>query len=102
MEKLVWHKINCSGEIPGPRYGHSAQILGSRMFLFGGKGPNSIVYKDVFFLDLIEWVWVPVKAISASPLARYCNINFLLLLSYHKENFCPDFFMLLRLWVERL
>ena len=71
VEKLVWHKITCSGEIPGPRYGHSAHILGSRMFLFGGKGPNSIVYKDVYFLDLIEWVWVPVKAISASPLARY-------------------------------
>jgi len=41
------------------------------MFLFGGKGPNSIVYKDVYFLDLVEWVWVPVKAISASPLARF-------------------------------
>mmetsp|Transcript_10166 Transcript_10166/g.13986 ORF Transcript_10166/g.13986 Transcript_10166/m.13986 type:complete len:343 (-) Transcript_10166:92-1120(-) len=71
VEKLIWHKISCSGEIPGPRYGHSAQILGSRMFLFGGKGPNSIVYKDVYFLDLVEWVWVPVKAISASPLARF-------------------------------
>ena len=28
-EKLQWHKITCSGELPGPRYGHTAHILGS-------------------------------------------------------------------------
>ena len=70
VEKLVWHKISCSGEIPSPRYGHSAHILGSRMFVFGGKGPGDIVYKDVYFLDLLEWVWVPVNTISLTPPAR--------------------------------
>lgn len=70
IEKLMWHKVTCSGEHPGPRYGHSAHILGSRMFIFGGKGPRDIVYKDVYFLDLIEWVWVPVNTISNCPPPR--------------------------------
>lgn len=70
-KKLVWHKISCTGELPGPRYGHSAHIIGSRMFIFGGKGPKEVVYKDVFFLDLVDWVWVPVNSISTPPLGRF-------------------------------
>eukprot|EP01038_Epipyxis_sp_PR26KG_P015540 gene15540-20981_t len=75
VEKLNWHKINCSGDIPGPRYGHTAHILGSRMFIFGGKGPNNVVYKDVYFLDLTEWVWVPVNAISQTPPPRFFHAS---------------------------
>lgn len=71
VENLVWHQVNCSGDLPGPRYGHSAHVLGSRMFVFGGKGPGETVYKDVYFLDLVEWVWVPVNVISEMPLPRY-------------------------------
>lgn len=70
VEKLLWYPVNCSGELPGPRYGHSAHVLGSRMFIFGGKGPGDTVYKDVYFLDLLEWVWVPVNSISTPPAAR--------------------------------
>ena len=62
--------MTCSGEIPGPRYGHSSHILGSRMFVFGGKGPKEVLYKDLYFLDLVEWVWVPVHPISSVPLPR--------------------------------
>lgn len=69
--KLNWHKVNCTGDLPGPRYGHSAHIIGTRMFIFGGKGPKDVVYKDVYFLDLVEWVWVPVNTISNAPPARF-------------------------------
>ena len=71
VEKLKWRKINCNGQIPGPRYGHSAQLIGSRMFIFGGKGPSGVLYKDVFFLDLETWIWVSVKAVSAGPSPRF-------------------------------
>jgi N-acetylneuraminic acid mutarotase len=54
-EKLVWHKMPCSGQIPPPRYGHSAHLIGSRMFIFGGKGPADEYYKDIYFLDLVDW-----------------------------------------------
>ena len=62
--------INFLGEIPSGRYGHSAEILGSRMFIFGGKGENGIIHKDVYFLDLVEWIWVPVSTLSTGPSAR--------------------------------
>mmetsp|Transcript_7680 Transcript_7680/g.8384 ORF Transcript_7680/g.8384 Transcript_7680/m.8384 type:complete len:356 (-) Transcript_7680:842-1909(-) len=74
-EKLIWHKIPCTGEVPGPRYGHSCHLLGSRMFIFGGKGPRDVVYKDVYFLDLIEWVWVPVNTISNAPAPRFMHAS---------------------------
>jgi host cell factor len=87
VEKLVWHKMVCSGQIPGPRYGHSAHIFGSRMFIFGGKGPGGVVYNDVYFLDLIEWIWVPVSSVGSSPSARYAYliayINETVLYMYH-------------------
>ena len=70
-ERLVWHHIKCSGEIPGKRYGHTAHLLGSRMFIFGGKGPGNEYYKDVYFLDLVEWVWVAVSTISQGPSPRF-------------------------------
>lgn len=70
-EKLAWHKMPCSGQIPSPRYGHTAHLIGSRMFIFGGKGPNDVYYKDVYFLDLVDWIWVAVSTVSAGPAARF-------------------------------
>ena len=70
-EKLVWHKMPCSGQVPPPRYGHSSALIGSRMFIFGGKGPNGDTYKDVYFLDLVDWIWVAVNTVSAGPSARF-------------------------------
>jgi len=74
-EKLVWHEMKCSGQIPGPRYGHSAHLFGSRMFIFGGKGPAGEHYKDVFFLDLVEWVWVAVNTVSQGPSPRFYHAS---------------------------
>ena len=74
-EKLSWYKINCTGDTPGPRFGHTCHIFGSRMFVFGGKGPGDTVYKDVYFLDLTEWVWVPVNAISVMPPPRFFHAS---------------------------
>ena len=62
--------MNCTGQLPLPRYGHSAHIVGSRMFIIGGKGPSGAIYNDVYFLDLVEWIWVPVATLSQGPSAR--------------------------------
>ena len=70
VDQLQWHSMKCSGQIPSPRYGHTAHILGSRMFVIGGKGPHGVIYNDIHFLDLIEWIWVPVKTVSAGPSPR--------------------------------
>jgi host cell factor len=41
------------------------------MFSFGGKGPDGSMYKDVYFLDLTEWICVPVNPISHGLSARF-------------------------------
>lgn len=66
---VTWQLVKCSGELPTPRYGHSTHVIGSRMFIFGGKGPNGLL-QDVMFLDLMEWIWVPVNPLSRGPSAR--------------------------------
>ena len=69
--KVAWQQVMCSGQVPPPRYGHSAQIVGSRMFIFGGKGQNDKIFNDVYFLDLVEWIWVQVQSISQGPNPRF-------------------------------
>jgi N-acetylneuraminic acid mutarotase len=65
----TWHNVRCSGVLPEPRYGHSVVVVGNRMFLFGGKGQGTI-FRDVHFLDLEEWAWVPVSSTSTGPSPR--------------------------------
>lgn len=69
-ENLVWHLINCKGELPMPRYGHSAHVVGSKMFIFGGKTNSGALLRDVWFLDMIDWVWIQVNPLSQGPSAR--------------------------------
>ncbi|KAJ8599339.1 hypothetical protein CTAYLR_005337 [Chrysophaeum taylorii] len=72
----AWHKVPCSGEHPSARYGHSVELVGSRMFVFGGRGPSGVL-RDTFFLDLVEWTWVPVSVTSASPAPRFFHASLL-------------------------
>jgi hypothetical protein len=51
-------------------------IIGSRMFIIGGKGPNGAIYNDIHFLDLIEWIWVPVNTVAQGPSPRYTYIYY--------------------------
>lgn len=71
LDTLTWHEARCGGEVPPPRYGHTAEVIGSRMFIFGGRGPRGVIYRDVYFLDLVDWVWVPVHAVTESPSPRF-------------------------------
>jgi host cell factor len=45
------------------------------MFIFGGKGPNGAYYKDIYFLDLVEWIWVPVSTLTQGPSARFFHAS---------------------------
>ena len=50
--------------------------VGSRMFLFGGKGESGVM-RDIHFLDLVEWTWVPVSSTSAGPSPRMNHASLL-------------------------
>ena len=65
----AWHKMQCSGEVPSPRYGHSAHIFGSKMFVFGGKYREKVL-NDMYYLDLVEWKWSLVNTTSKPPSGR--------------------------------
>ena len=91
---LAWSKVDCCRPLdadeapdgnnflglsgrgprpPGPvaRYGHTATLVGSRMFVFGGRGANGVNLRDLWYLDLQTWRWVPVSATTAGPMPRF-------------------------------
>ncbi|CAM9433010.1 unnamed protein product [Ascophyllum nodosum] len=68
---MAWQEVRCGGDHPSPRYGHSCHLVGSRMFIVGGRGQNGHLYRDVHFLDLVDWAWVKVNAISTGPSPRF-------------------------------
>lgn len=70
IETMTWQQVRCGGDPPNPRYGHLCHLVGSRMFIIGGKGSNGQLYRDVHFLDLVDWSWVAVNATSTGPSPR--------------------------------
>jgi hypothetical protein len=52
-----WQRISCSGSIPPPRSGHSATLIGNRMFIFGGGDPSTGLWNDLYALKLETFTW---------------------------------------------
>jgi hypothetical protein len=40
------------------------------MFIFGGRGERGQILKDIAFLDLVEWIWIPVNSMTEGPSPR--------------------------------
>ncbi|KAJ1461002.1 hypothetical protein M885DRAFT_477663 [Pelagophyceae sp. CCMP2097] len=75
-EQRLWYKVQCGGDQPPPRYGHSVELVGSRMFVFFGRGESGAL-RDTYFLDLVEWTWVAVSVTSACPAPRFGHASLL-------------------------
>ncbi len=71
LESNTWHVVKTGGSKPGPRYGHSASVVGSKIYVFGGKGPDGRMYNDVHFLDTLSWCWVELSSTTSPPPARF-------------------------------
>ncbi|KAJ9056952.1 hypothetical protein DSO57_1027147 [Entomophthora muscae] len=54
--EFLWSQapIKDSGMAPGPRIGHTAAVLGSDIFVYGGVGANDI---NVYKLSTTTWEW---------------------------------------------
>jgi N-acetylneuraminic acid mutarotase len=63
--------VQCKGSIPPARYGHIACVIGPRMFIFGGAGEGCEPLRDIYFLDLQNWMWVPINPTTSSPSPRF-------------------------------
>ena len=53
-----WEWPQTSGERPGPRAAHAAALVGSRVYVFGGRMGRRL--NDFYCLDLDTMVWTKV------------------------------------------
>lgn len=63
-------EINEDGNLPKPRYGHSAILHDGRMFMFGGRGSKNLVFSDlwVYSIDANQWREIVT---AGGPAGRY-------------------------------
>jgi hypothetical protein len=56
-----WRQVECSGDVPMPRSGHSADAYGPYVFVFGGmNAAKGAVFNDLYVLDTgrhLHCVW---------------------------------------------
>ncbi len=68
-----WLKPYCTGKIPPQRYGHSAIYVGGIIIIFGGKGPKSTVYNDLYTFDPSpdKYTWLLANETGEAPTPRF-------------------------------
>lgn len=71
MNSSRWIKPKISGTPPPSRYGHSSVLAGSRIIIFGGKGPKGVVYRDLHALDPVTMTWYQGPEGGGAPAARF-------------------------------
>lgn len=65
-DKKEWSEIQVSGDIPPPRDGHSACLINSRLYLFGGEAEGN----EVYVLDMETYKWSRPEVKGKSPEGR--------------------------------
>lgn len=71
MVTQLWRFQECTGKPPKERSDHSALFLAPRYLLvFGGRGRNGQVFRDLHALSLESWRWWQVEHENA-PMERY-------------------------------
>jgi N-acetylneuraminic acid mutarotase len=78
--------MNCSGDIPKERHGHSAVSVGTVMYVFGGQGPNTddegnvsrdaaelVSFNDVYRLDSTTMHWSLIETNGNGPTPRHSH-----------------------------
>ncbi|CAH2036969.1 unnamed protein product [Thlaspi arvense] len=71
----TWRCQSVRGEGPEAREGHSATLVGKRLFVFGGCGKSSdvndeIYYNDLYILNTETYVWKRAVTFGNPPSAR--------------------------------
>ena len=66
---MEWRLLNSTGQVPTPRSGHSAVILNTRMFVFGGTA-GSVYYNELFVYDAVTDRWQLLLPSGSLPSGR--------------------------------
>lgn len=83
---VEWSQVTVSGHVPPPRYNHSAQLIGTKMYLFGGwtnhpcapppdyrdkmQVKHSYFYNDLYCLDIDTMHWTKIETFGIPPSPR--------------------------------
>lgn len=70
LDSNQWHCPKIGGKAPAERYGHAATVIGTDVYIFGGKGGKGMLYNDLWCLDVTKWSWSLMPSTSAAPAAR--------------------------------
>ncbi|KNC47989.1 uncharacterized protein AMSG_04224 [Thecamonas trahens ATCC 50062] len=71
FDSNVWTQLEPGGDLPAPRFYHSAVRCGRAMYVFGGhSGHGGTYYDDVLKFDFDECEWVPVQVSGLVPAGR--------------------------------
>ena len=57
MESGTWDKVKQMGNVPGPRCGHSFNIHGDKIFLFGGLREVTKESNETMKFNIATSVW---------------------------------------------
>lgn len=71
VKKSKWIKPYCSGKIPPPRYNHTAVYAVGNIIIFGGKGPKTTVYNDLYTFNPKKFEWLLANETGEAPSPRY-------------------------------
>lgn len=52
VDTLHWNQVRIHGEIPCGRSGHCMEVLGSRVFIFGGISQKGFCSSDIYIMEL--------------------------------------------------
>ena len=74
----VWKKLKCTGAVPTPRWCHGSELLGDKMYVFGGwsyarsmgVGTGSDFLNDLYVLDVSTLVWTQIITTGSGPKPR--------------------------------
>ena len=67
-----WERMNCTGECPGRRFGHSCVYYNGMVIIFGGSSSH-FLYRDnniLFCLDVKNWKWSKKQCTGTPPQER--------------------------------
>jgi len=70
-----WTKINAGGPAPSGRWGHSADVLGNRMLVFGGNSAGAVSLNDIWSFDFSTNNWQQLETIINAPSPRYSHVS---------------------------
>ena len=70
---MTWYQGPEGGNAPLGRLNHSASLIGTRMFIFGGWNKDAF-FNDLFVLDLAAMAWTQPETSGPAPLPRMGHV----------------------------